>query len=121
MYTESLAWAEKVINDSKELDRIMRSADAFISKNTAMFAEYGDNTLARAFQNMSQVVVDTKNTLRDVQAYGRQIQSRLSDSVEYMGMINVPEGASPSEDDMMILDMVLDSIKDALKYSANTT
>ncbi len=36
-------------------------------------------------------------------------------------MISVPEGGSPSADDMMILDMVLDSIKDALKYSAEAT
>jgi len=36
-------------------------------------------------------------------------------------MIDVPEGATPSSDDMEILDMVLDTIKSALKYSANTT
>jgi hypothetical protein len=70
---------------------------------------------------MSQAVVDTKNTLRDVQAYARQIKERLGDASEYLSMIEIPEGSAPTADDMEILEMSLDSIKDALAYSGQTT
>jgi len=49
MYNKSLAWVEKVIADTADLDRLMRAADAFITANTAIFAEYGESSLAKAF------------------------------------------------------------------------
>lgn len=70
---------------------------------------------------MSQVVVDTKNTLRDVQAYARQLKDRLGDAAEYLTMIQIPEGAAPTSDDMEILDMVLGAVQEALAYSGKTT
>lgn len=42
MYDTSLEWAQNVITQTADLDRIMRSADAFISANTEIFAEHGD-------------------------------------------------------------------------------
>lgn len=36
-------------------------------------------------------------------------------------MIEVAEGAAPTADDMEILEMVLDSMRNALSYSADTT
>lgn len=36
-------------------------------------------------------------------------------------MIEIPEGSAPTSDDMEILGMVLDSMKGALGYSADTT
>lgn len=70
---------------------------------------------------MSQVTVDTKRTVRDLQAFARQIKDRLADSNEYLSMIEIPEGSAPTSDDMEILGMVLDSMKGALGYSADTT
>lgn len=70
---------------------------------------------------MSQAVVDTKNTLRDVQAFARSLKSRLSDASDYMSMIQVPEGGVPSSDDMEILEMSLETMKEALGYSSQTT
>lgn len=49
MYTASLEWAEKIIKDTDELDELMRIADAYITKNTSLFAEYGESSLAKAY------------------------------------------------------------------------
>ena len=66
MYKESLAWVEQVIVDTVDFQDIITAADAFITKNTAAFAEYGEFSLAKAYQAMSLVTVDFRNTLRDL-------------------------------------------------------
>jgi len=35
-------------------------------------------------------------------------------------MIQIPEGSAPTSDDMEILEMVLDGMKDALTYASST-
>ena len=45
MYTRSLAWAEGLITQSTDLDRLMRAADAFITTNSEIFATKDDQSL----------------------------------------------------------------------------
>jgi len=70
---------------------------------------------------MSQSVLDTIKTLRDVQAYARQLKDKLSDAHEYIQMIYIPEGAQPTADDMMLLELVFESIGSAVQYSGTTS
>jgi len=66
MYERSLLWADDIVKHVAELDTLIRVSDSFMTVNTNMFAEHGEGSLAKSFQMMSQAVVDTKNTLRDV-------------------------------------------------------
>lgn len=68
---KSLTWAGHIANHAVVLDKLLRVADGFVTENIAIFAEHSENGLAKAFQSMSQVVVDARKAVRDIAAFSK--------------------------------------------------